>query len=54
MFKSIDAEIYNIVKLIIADQNSCLNFWKLVNLTGLKAVEHFAIVMLFLEIESVM
>lgn len=35
------------------NQNCCLIFWKFENLTGLKAVEHLAIVMLFLEIESV-
>ncbi len=32
----------------------CLNFWKLLNLAPLKAVEHLAIVILFLDIESVM
>ena len=45
---------YNIAEFLILYQNSCLNFWKLLNFTGLKAVEHFAMVMLFLEIESVM
>ena len=35
-------------------QSCCLIFLKLVNLTGLKAVEHLAIVILFLEIASVM
>jgi len=37
----------------VMNHNCCLIFWKLVNLTGLYAVEHFAIVTLFLEIESV-
>ncbi len=36
------------------NQNYCLIFWKLVNFTGLKAVEHLAIVILLREIESVM
>lgn len=36
------------------NQNYCFIFWKLVNFTGLKAVEHLAIVILLREIESVM
>jgi hypothetical protein len=42
------------VRIMVMNQNYCLIFWKLVNLTGLKAVEHLAIVILFLEMESVM
>ena len=49
--------VYYIVIMVVimwTYQNSCLIFWKLLNLTGLKAVEHLAIVTLFLDIASVM
>ena len=49
------ADFISINRLLdnVRDQSCWRIFPKFVNLTGLKAVEHFAIVMLFLEIASV-